>query len=237
MNNLVVRYGRAPAVNGVSLTVDEGEVVSVVGPNGAGKTTTLAAILGARRLAGGTIEFAGTALNGSAPEDIVRMGVSLVPEGGEIFKTLSVKDNLLLGMVGRQGGRAPDDEVERELERFPILRRCLSSPAGDLSGGEQQQLAIARALLAAPRLLLLDEPSLGLAPKLVDKLFATLEGLRREGMSMLLVEQNARKAIEFADRTYVMGAGRVRLSGSRQEILDSPRVEATYLGGGVQSTR
>ncbi len=229
-----MRYGRAPAVNGISLAVGEGEVVSVVGPNGAGKTTTLKAILGARGLAGGTIEFAGTPLNGLAPEDIVRKGISLVPEGGEIFKTLSVKDNLRLGMVGRRGDWTPHDEIERELERFPILRRCLSSPAGELSGGEQQQLAIARALLSGPRLLLLDEPSLGLAPKMVDKVFATLQGLRREGMSMLLVEQNARKAIEFADRTYVMGAGRVRVSGSREEILDSPQVMSTYLGGGVR---
>lgn len=232
-----MRYGRAPAVNGLSLTVAEGEVVSVVGPNGAGKTTTLTAIMGARALAGGTIEFAGTALNGLAPEDIVRQGISLVPEGGGIFKTLSVKDNLLLGMVGLQGRWAPDEEIERELERFPILGRCLASPAGELSGGEQQQLAIARALLSGPRLLLLDEPSLGLAPIVVQDIFKSIRAVNASGTSILLVEQNARRAIAFADRTYVMGAGRVRVSGCREEILDSPQVMSTYLGGGVRSAR
>jgi branched-chain amino acid transport system ATP-binding protein len=230
IRNLTVRYGRTPAVEDLDLTVGEGEIVGLVGPNGAGKSTTLAAIVGLVPVASGRITFAGESIVGVPTEKIVRRGISVVFEGRRSFNTLTVGENLLLG---RRAGRDPAQSeavLDSLLDRFPILRDAFREPAGRLSGGEQQQLAIARALLAQPRLLLLDEPSLGLAPLLVDDILETLAELRGDGMTVLLVEQNIRRTIELADRTYILRAGRVALSGTRAELAGIDELESAYLG-------
>jgi branched-chain amino acid transport system ATP-binding protein len=232
LENVSVRYGRAEAVAKISLEVAGGEAVGLVGPNGAGKTTILSAVAGLLRPAAGTIAFDGTPIGREAPEMLVRRGLALVPEGRQIFATLTVEENLRLPTYSR-AGVDKDAAIERELERFPILRTYFKQHAGRLSGGEQQQLAIARALLTGPRLLMLDEPSLGLAPKMVDVVFAALEGLREEGVTVLLVEQNATRTIAFADRTYVISSGRVVASGAREELQHSDTVRASYLGTGI----
>ena len=229
LDGVTIGYGKTTAVEGLSLQVAAGEAVSLVGPNGAGKTTTLSAIAGLLSPRSGSIRFEGREINGQAPERLVREGLALVPEGRQIFATLTVAENLRLPLAGRpkaEWGPA----LEREMERFPALGERLDSPAGGLSGGQQQQLAIARALLCDPRLLLLDEPSLGLAPKLVDAVFAALEALREEGVTVLLVEQNAVRAVEFADRSYVINAGRLVLSGNREEMRGREKLAASYLG-------
>jgi branched-chain amino acid transport system ATP-binding protein len=227
--DLRVTYGRVPALHGISLDVDEGEAVALVGPNGAGKTTTLSAIFGLVPPAAGTIEFEGRSLAGLTPERIMRRGLALVPEGRHIFGTLTVGENLQLGTTAR---RDPDTaaDLERTLERFPILKATYDTSAGNLSGGEQQQLAIARALLSRPRLLLLDEPSLGLAPVVIDVVFDALEELRQEGVTILLVEQNAARAIEFADRAYILRSGSVTHAGTRDELVRMEDFETAYLG-------
>jgi branched-chain amino acid transport system ATP-binding protein len=230
VRDLTVRYGRIPAVQSVSLDVNEGEVVGLVGPNGAGKSTTLAAIMGLVPPSEGTIDFRGASLVGVQTEAIARRGIALVQEGRHIFGTLTVEENLRIGATANpDAGRVPEVR-ERILERFPILRRTYRSAAGKLSGGEQQQLAIARALLAEPRLLLLDEPSLGLAPLVVDLVFETMGEIRAEGVTILLVEQIVKRTIEFADRTYILRTGRIALSGSRAELGDVRELETAYLG-------
>lgn len=230
VENLVVKYGSATAVQGISLRVEEGEVVGIVGPNGAGKTTTLSAILGLVAPTSGSISFEGRSLLGLAPEEVARKGLALVPEGRRIFGTLTVGENLQLGATvrGRASGIAED--LERLLVRFPALQAAYSMPADRLSGGQQQQLAIARALLSRPRLLLLDEPSLGLAPLMVDEVFDILQDLRRRGSTILLVEQNALRTVEFADRCYVLRTGNVTLSGARDVLLERVDWAAAYLG-------
>jgi branched-chain amino acid transport system ATP-binding protein len=230
IDELRVNYGRVPALHGISLHVEEGEAVALVGPNGAGKTTTLSAIFGLVPPAGGSIRFQGESIVGASPEQILRRGLALVPEGRHIFGTLTVAENLLLGTTARRDRAAAEADLARALERFPVLKSYYSSSAGNLSGGEQQQLAIARALLSRPRLLLLDEPSLGLAPVVIDVVFDALEELRREGVTILLVEQNAARAVEFADRAYILRTGRVAHSGTRDEILRMENFEAAYLG-------
>ena len=230
VDDLRVTYGRVPALHGISLHVDEGETVALVGPNGAGKTTTLAAVFGLVEIEHGAIEFEGESLIGARPEQILRKGLALVPEGRHIFGSLTVAENLELGTTARRDRRAAADDLERMLERFPVLRTYYRTTAGTLSGGEQQQLAIARALLSRPRLLLLDEPSLGLAPVIIDVLFESLEELRREGVTILLVEQAAARAVEFADRSYILRTGRVAHSGTRDELLRMEDFESAYLG-------
>jgi branched-chain amino acid transport system ATP-binding protein len=230
IDELRVSYGRVPALHGISLHVAQGEAVALVGPNGAGKTTTLSAIFGLVAPAGGSILFEGASLAGATPEQILRRGLALVPEGRHIFGTLTVAENLLLGTTARRDRGAAGDDLERVLDRFPVLRSYYTSSAGNLSGGEQQQLAIARALLSRPRLLLLDEPSLGLAPVVIDVVFDALEELRNEGVTILLVEQNAARAVEFADRAYILRTGRVAHSGTREEILRMENFETAYLG-------
>ena len=230
IDDLRVNYGRVPALHGISLHVDEGEAVTLVGPNGAGKTTTLSAIFGLIPPAGGTIEFEGESLVGSSPEQILRRGLALVPEGRHIFGTLTVAENLQLGTTARRDRSAAEADLAGTLDRFPVLKSYYSSSAGNLSGGEQQQLAIARALLSRPRLLLLDEPSLGLAPVVIDVVFDALEELRKEGVTILLVEQNAARAVEFADRAYILRTGLVAHSGTRDEILRMENFETAYLG-------
>jgi len=230
IDDLRVTYGRVPALHGISLHVDEGETVAIVGPNGAGKTTTLAAVFGLVEIESGSLEFEGESLVGARPEQILRRGLALVPEGRHIFGSLTVAENLELGTTARRDRSAAAEDIARMLERFPMLERYYRTSAGNLSGGEQQQLAIARALLSRPRLLLLDEPSLGLAPGIIDVLFETLEELRRERVTILLVEQAAARAVEFADRSYILRTGRVAHAGTRDELLRMEDFETAYLG-------
>jgi branched-chain amino acid transport system ATP-binding protein len=232
IEDLNVSYGGAQAVRDLSLEVHAGEVVGIVGPNGAGKTSTLSALFGLVQPDSGEIRFDGEQLVGRAPEWVARRGLAFVPEGRHIFQALSVAENLALGATVRRSSR-PDGELEALLDRFPILRDRYREPAGRLSGGEQQQLAIARALLAAPRLLVLDEPSLGLAPLMVDLVFEVLEELRGRGITVLLVEQNARRTLAFADRSYLMTLGRVVLEGPRSDFADPARLNEAYLGAEV----
>jgi branched-chain amino acid transport system ATP-binding protein len=229
VEDLHVRYGEITAVRGVSFTVGEGELVGVVGANGAGKTTTVAAITGLVPAASGRIEFDGTSLRGATPERIARRGIALVPEGRRTFASLTVEENLRMGATGRDS-REVHEALEQEFERFPVLARYAKTIAGNLSGGEQQQLAIARALMAAPRLLVLDEPSLGLAPQMVELVFDTLEALRGEGRTILLVEQNARQTVDLADRCLVFRQGTVAAELTGGEGTDAA-LEDAYLGG------
>jgi branched-chain amino acid transport system ATP-binding protein len=221
VRDLVVRYGAIEAVHGISFEVREGEVVALIGANGAGKTSALAAISGLVRASRGTVRLAGRDIAGAAPHAIVRAGVVQVPEGREILARMSVHENLLLS------GAA---DASAMYARFPILAERRGLPAGNLSGGEQQLLAIARALLARPRVLLLDEPSLGLAPKMVGQVFDVLAGLKANGTTMLLVEQNALRALRLADRAYVLELGRIALTGTGAALLRDGGVARAYLG-------
>jgi branched-chain amino acid transport system ATP-binding protein len=230
IEGLMVRYGATVAVRELSLEVKEGELVGLVGPNGAGKSTTLSAIMGFQRPAGGSIRLRGRSIVGTPPELVARMGVALVPEGRQIFGSLSVADNLRLGATVRRDRHAVEADYKALLARFPGLEKRLARPARGLSGGEQQQLAIARALLSAPSLLLLDEPTLGLAPRMVDEIFDLLSELRKQGMTILLVEQNALRTLELADHSYVLRSGRVALSGSRSELANRSDLASHYLG-------
>lgn len=230
VDHLVVSYGAIEAITDVSLTIGEGEVVAVVGANGAGKTTLLSALSGLIRPRAGTLRFAGGDLAAMRPREIVAAGLVQVPEGREVFARMTVRENLLLGTWRRRDRAAAGAEAETTLERFPILARRADELAGNLSGGEQQILALARGLLAAPRLLLLDEPSLGLSPKLVDQVFDIVRGIRSADTAVLLVEQNALRALALADRAYVMESGRTTLSGTGQELLEAPEVRLAYLG-------
>jgi len=227
VEGLRVTYGAVEAVHGISFSVAKGEVVALIGANGAGKTSTLAALSGLIRPSGGSIRLDGRELVGAPPHRIVAAGVVQVPEGREILARMSVEENLLLGSRGRGGVAA----LEPVWERFPILRERHALPAGTLSGGEQQMLAIGRALLARGRVLLLDEPSLGLAPKMVATIFDVLADLRRQGTTMLIVEQNALRALRLANRAHVMDLGRLTLSGSGEALLRDPGVVKAYLGG------
>jgi branched-chain amino acid transport system ATP-binding protein len=233
VEGLEVRYGEIAALRGFSFHLDEGELVAIVGPNGAGKTTTLTALSGLRQPAAGEIVFDGETVVDAPPESLVRRGIALVPEGRHIFTNLTVRENLEIGGAAgrRSSGASPADELDWVLGIFPALKDLLGKGAGSLSGGEQQQLAIGRALISRPRLLMLDEPSLGLAPLIVQRVFDTVQALREEhGMSILLVEQNARAAIELADRTYVLRQGELALTGSRKELIEKEHIEEAFLG-------
>jgi branched-chain amino acid transport system ATP-binding protein len=231
--DLHVHYGRIAAVQGLSLEVQEGELVGLVGHNGAGKTTTLMTVTGVLRPARGTIVFEGRRIDGLAPDRILRRGVSLVPENRRIFARLTVGENLRIGTTARRDRRAADADVKRMTERFPVLATTWDKPGSQLSGGEQQQLAIARALLSRPRLLLLDEPTLGLAPLMVDRVFEILQELKQEGVTILLVEQNAMRTIEVADRTYVLRAGgRVQYHGTAAELAQVGDFDTAFIGLG-----
>jgi len=226
VDDLEIRYGRVPAVRDVSFSVGEGEIVCFVGPNGAGKSTTMLAVAGVLHPAKGAIRFDARPLDGNAIETIVANGIALVPEGRRIFGRMSVRENLavasgLRGGLGRTGGA-----LDRVLELFPILREA----AGFLSGGEQQQLAIARALLTQPRLLVVDEPSLGLAPKYVELVFETFSRIRSEGVTLLIVEQSVRRALKFADRVYFLRSGRIVLEGSASTLAERTDLEHIYFG-------
>jgi branched-chain amino acid transport system ATP-binding protein len=228
LRDIRVSYGRIEVVHGVDLNVGEGEVIGMIGPNGAGKSSILRAICGLVRPSAGQMTFGERRLDGMAPEQIAALGLALVPEGRHIFKTLTVAENLRLGAREDGDGGAL---MEQTLERFPILRERAGQRADRLSGGEQQQLAIARALLGRPKLLILDEPSLGLAPKMIDVIYELLGELRTEGVTMLLVEQNAARTIDFCDRCLVLSTGKIRAQGSRSELQRNPDVLRAYLGG------
>jgi branched-chain amino acid transport system ATP-binding protein len=228
--DLHVRYGAVAALRGVSLHVAPGEFVAVVGPNGAGKSSLMLSIAGAVRPQRGDIAFRGRSIAGASLEDIVRQGIALVPEGRHIFGALSVEENLRLGITVRPDRRAAEADIDASFETFPILGERRRQPAGRLSGGEQQQLAIARALLGRPTLLMLDEPSLGLAPAVIDQVYRLLAEVRRRGVAILMVEQNAARALAAADRTYVLSAGLVRLDGTREALLGNKAFDAAYFG-------
>jgi branched-chain amino acid transport system ATP-binding protein len=232
LDGVEVRYGAVPAVRDLSLAVAKGEIVGLIGPNGAGKSTTLHAVAGLAPVHRGDIRFEGRPLRGRKPEAIVRSGITLVPEGRRIFADFTVDENLRLGLVGRGPGDGRKRDLERVYELFPVVREFAKRPAGVLSGGQQQQLAIARALVAAPRLLLLDEPSLGLAPQLVDAVFETLGEIREGGVTILLVEQRAQRTAAFADRTYVLSNGQLRMTLSPADAGDTERLVAAYFGHG-----
>jgi branched-chain amino acid transport system ATP-binding protein len=221
VRDLVVRYGAIEAVHAISFDVHAGEVVALIGANGAGKTSTLSAISGLVRPARGSVRLAGRELAGAPPHAIVRAGVVQVPEGREILATMSVHENLLLSGAS---------DVAPMYARFPVLGERRALPAGNLSGGEQQLLAIARALLARPRVLLLDEPSLGLAPKMVARVFEVLAELKAAGTTMLLIEQNAFRALRLADRAYVLELGTISIAGTGAALLQDSRVARAYLG-------
>jgi branched-chain amino acid transport system ATP-binding protein len=227
LRQIQVAYGRVEVVHGVDLSLARGEVLGMIGPNGAGKSSILRTICGLVRPSGGEIVFEGRSLSGLAPEQIARLGLALVPEGREIFKTLTVAENLRLGT---SRGATPESPIEETLARFPVLGERSGERADRLSGGEQQQLAIARALLGNPKLLMLDEPSLGLAPKMIDIVYELLAELREEGVTMLLVEQNAARTMTFCDRCVVLGSGTLRAEGTREQLQRDPDLLRAYLG-------
>jgi branched-chain amino acid transport system ATP-binding protein len=229
-----VRYGNIRALQGVSLRVDSGELVALIGSNGAGKSTTLRTISGLLRPTQGTITFEGADITTAATDRIVALGISHCPEGRRIFGSLTVLENLRLGAVSRSDSGAVAADLETVFELFPLLKERLGQAGGTLSGGEQQMLAIGRALMSRPRLLLLDEPSLGLAPLMVERIFATIAELKRQGRTILLVEQNVHQALDVADRAYVLETGRITLDGPAAVLRHDPKVEQSYLGvGGV----
>jgi branched-chain amino acid transport system ATP-binding protein len=232
VENLVARYGRITALKGISLHVDEGEIVTLIGANGAGKTTTLRAISGLIRPASGRITFDGRDLHGTAPHAIVRLGIGHSPEGRRIFPRMTVRENLELGAYTRSSKREIAEDTERILETFPRLRERLGQRAGTMSGGEQQMLAIGRALMGRPRLLLLDEPSLGLAPIFVQTIFSVIREINARGTTILLIEQNATQALAVATRGYVLEVGAVAHEDTSANLSASVTVQEAYLGGG-----
>ena len=230
IEGLEVSYGSISALRGVSVAVEAGEVVAVIGPNGAGKSTLLLSICGVVKPASGTIVFEGKPILGSEPEALVAMGIALVPEGRRIFGSLTVAENLRIGATVRTDRQEVGADFDRVLGLFPILKERSEQKAGKLSGGEQQMLAIARALLSRPRLLLLDEPSLGLAPLVVAQVYETIARLRRDGLTVLLVEQSMHRALAASDRAYVLSSGRVALTGRSGELGKAEEFEAAYFG-------
>jgi branched-chain amino acid transport system ATP-binding protein len=228
VEKLSVRYGAVEAVRGLSLEVKPGEIVGLIGPNGAGKSSTLHAIMGAAPVSGGDVRLDGRSLVGRRPEDVARRGIALVPEGRRIFGELTVEENLRLGLAARRRGRNGAG-LARAYDLFPILREFRSRQAGVLSGGQQQQLAIGRALAADPDVLLLDEPSLGLAPRIVDVVFEALAQIRDSGLGVLLVEQRAQRTVALADRSHVLANGELRLTLGPDDAGDTDRLVAAYL--------
>ena len=230
VEQLVLAYGGIQAVKGVDLQVFPGELVSLIGSNGAGKTTTLKAITGGMRAQAGRIRYQGGDIAGLGAWDLVRQGLCMVPEGRGIFGRMTILENLQMGAYIRDGSAQIQADIDRIFTTFPRLKERRSQLAGTLSGGEQQMLAMGRALMAQPTLLLLDEPSMGLSPLMVDKIFEVIQGVAAQGMTILLVEQNARRALQIADRAYVMESGMITLSGAAKNLLDDPKVRAAYLG-------
>jgi branched-chain amino acid transport system ATP-binding protein len=230
IEQLQVAYGGIRAVKGIDLKVDEGELVCLIGANGAGKTTTLRAITGLVRAAAGAVRYDGNDITRLKPHEIARRGLALVPEGRGVFAQLTIEENLAMGAYARRDSAAVATDVERMFALFPRLKERRKQTAGTLSGGEQQMLAIARALMSRPKLLLLDEPSMGLAPLMVEKIFDVIRTIASEGVTLLLVEQNARLALEISQRGYVLEGGLVTLTGAGRTLLHDPRIREAYLG-------
>jgi branched-chain amino acid transport system ATP-binding protein len=235
LEDVRVHYGKVEALKGVSLTVEEGEIVTLIGGNGAGKSTTLKTISGLRPLTAGGIRFLGDEIVGVAPHKLVERGISQAPEGRGIFPGMTVRENLEMGAYGRRGADLRPD-MERVFSLFPRLQERIKQPGGTLSGGEQQMLAIGRALMARPKILMLDEPSMGLAPRLVRQVFDTITEINGQGTTVLLVEQNAAQALQRAHRAYVLETGTIVKSAPAKDLLEDESVKAAYLGGDVSAT-
>ena len=231
VEDLKVNYGMINAVRNVSFEVNEGEIVTLIGANGAGKSTILRTISGLVKASGGSVEYEGKNLEKYSPKKIVEAGISQVPEGRHVFKGLSVKENLELGAFLRKDKDQIEQDLQNVYKRFPVLSERLKQDASTLSGGEQQMLAMGRALMSKPRLLLLDEPSMGLAPIFIKEIFSIIESIQKQGTTVLLIEQNAKMALQIATRGYVLETGKVVLSGSGEDLLASDEVQKAYLGG------
>ena len=231
LENITVCYGAVTALRDVSIEVEAGELVTLIGANGAGKTTTLKAISGMLPLAGGTITFDGRKISGATPRQILALGIAHCPEGRRVFPHLTVRENLEMGAFLRHDQAAVKGDMERLFFKLPRLRERVGQVAGTLSGGEQQMLAIARSLMSRPRMVLLDEPSLGLAPNITEVIFEIIEDIRREGTTVLMVEQNALAALDMCDRSYLLETGRVVQFGTGEQMLGDPHVRRAYLGG------
>ncbi len=230
VRGLKVAYGGIQAVKGIDFEVRKGELVSLIGANGAGKTTTLKAITGMQPITDGSITYGGHAVKGKGSFDLVRMGLAMVPEGRGVFTRMTIDENLLMGAFIRKDKKGVEADIDRVFSIFPRLKERRTQLAGTMSGGEQQMLAMGRALMCQPKLLLLDEPSMGLSPIMVDKIFEVVADIAKQGVTILLVEQNAKRALELAQRGYVMDSGTVTMTGSAHELLHDPRVRAAYLG-------
>ena len=230
VQDVKVAYGGIQAVKGVSLEVREGELVSLIGSNGAGKTTTMKAITGLLPLGGGHIQLNGKTIDGQGPWDLVQQGLAMVPEGRGVFTRMTIVENLQMGAYIRDDSAAIADDIERVFATFPRLKERRDQLAGTMSGGEQQMLAMGRALMSRPRVLLLDEPSMGLSPIMVDNIFEVIQEVSAQGVTILLVEQNASRALQIADRGYVMESGLITLTGDAHDMLHDPKVRAAYLG-------
>lgn len=233
VKDLKVSYGMIEAIKGISFEVNQGEIVSLIGSNGAGKSTTLRTISGIKPAKSGQILYEGQDILKSNAMKIVKAGISQVPEGRHVFKGMSVKENLLMGAYTRKDRDGLKADMEKSFEYFPIIKERLNQDAATLSGGEQQMVAMARALMAKPKLLLLDEPSMGLAPLFIQQIFNIIEEINAAGTTVLLIEQNAKQALSISDRAYVMETGKILLSGSGQELLTSEKVQEAYLGGAM----
>lgn len=231
LEEVTVRYGAVTALRDVSITVEEGELVTLIGANGAGKTTTLKAISGMLPLAGGRITFEGRKIDGASPRQILALGIAHCPEGRRVFPQLTVRENLEMGAFLRYDHAAVRSDMERIFVRLPRLRERVAQVAGTLSGGEQQMLAIARSLMSRPRMILLDEPSLGLAPNITEVIFEIIDDIRRDGATVLMVEQNALAALDMCDRSYLLETGRVVQFGTGEQMLGDAHVRRAYLGG------
>ena len=230
LKELQVAYGGIQAVKGIDMHVDQGELVCLIGANGAGKTTTLKGITGLQPIKSGKIHYAGEDITGKPAFQLVRKGLSMVPEGRGVFGALTIEENLAMGAYARDDRAAIKDDIERVFDLFPRLKERRKQTAGTLSGGEQQMLAMGRALMSRPKLLLLDEPSMGLAPLMVQKVFETVMAVSKEGVTILLIEQNAKLALEVSSRGYVMESGEITLQGKAKQLLSDPKVRAAYLG-------
>ena len=230
VSGLKVSYGGIEAVKGVDFEVREGELVSLIGSNGAGKTTTMKAITGTLPLAGGEIDYLDQSIHGQGAWDLVKKGLAMVPEGRGVFTRMTIAENLQMGAYIRNDASGIRDDMDKVYSTFPRLKERRDQLAGTLSGGEQQMLAMGRALMSRPRVLLLDEPSMGLSPIMVDKIFEVIREVSAQGVTVLLVEQNASRALQIADRGYVMDSGLITLTGEARKLLDDPQVRAAYLG-------
>ena len=230
VSGLQVAYGGIQAVKGVDFEVREGELVTLIGSNGAGKTTTMKAITGTLPLAGGDIAYMGKSIRGQGPWDLVKQGLAMVPEGRGVFTRMSIMENLYMGAYIRDDKQGIEDDIEKMFAIFPRLKERRTQLAGTMSGGEQQMLAMGRALMSRPKVLLLDEPSMGLSPLMVDKIFEVVQDVYAQGVTVLLVEQNASRALSIANRGYVMESGIITMSGDAKQMLNDPKVRAAYLG-------